>query len=1024
MASVDFQSVDILADLRSLPLSGGVPAVPLIEVIRATTGTTAGGGAFRFDTASLATDDGATVLRPSALTTGQPGRWLRRDTTRPVAGWWGAAGDGITDDGPALAAADAYAATTGGSLFIDRPHKVDQDLAFTAPVAFEGAGRLVVGHEVLSFTGTAIGPQTPGPVMAVADVPPYLLFTSGTGTIRRGRRYVAFGEELLPRLAASWTASTSVAASWYFVNGSKPGRGQLPLPSRVEIGTTMLTRAAKFSEMAPDHWAYGVQDGLEEGTLYLRLASGSPVSAPDVIRAMYFLPAPQLNAVDVDIATMPDVRSGYTVSDVAGTVSFTVGSISGKRLYSTTGAPGLAVGTPLQYRVDGDAPWQPLGTVAATVREPFDPHRLWGMGAFEGGANRLWVRNEVKSYGWTVARPHRISFGGPVIAPEAADLFVDGDIRFAAGQVASIAWFGASTAAVDNQGAIQAALDGMPVAGGTVLVPSTSGRYMCGDPTVLGQFQIEVGSNTTLRWLGRAAIACDETWRALRGGLISLRRSGESAVNITLVDAEVDAGHAPSNNGIGVGTNTWERWLLTTVRGLRLERPHVYNVTGDNMTGQGGKALTFQFGVEDVIVSDARVEDAFIAISCESSGRRDIDQAAIRNVLVNGMVARRVSRLVRVLQSIDPAVADGMRGVRMTGLVAYDAGLTTREYVYHGTPPVPLTGTMSGAIELLGGSADIDAVIVNPDNRIIGSVVSCMASDSTVRVSFTGTAVRLIDMGPATGGALGALALGATGRDLATIPRQNNRILVETTRASSVNDVMEAAVPLLIDRAPGAGWPIEGDTVASASGGTGTVLWSTVDSSSGLLMLRPSANGFTVSDTVTLDGVPVGTVSAVHSPVERNHLAAGTFGLPVNRLLAPAMRAATLNQISMTRVGDQRGIVARAPDAILAAGTASGWLPARRSVILTAGTSTTLWTAEQIPAGWTGTIAARSAGGTRSHVVRAMKAQAAATVTLHDLAPATTLALYVTAGGDIALRNDGAGSVSGLVTYDDMAVYR
>ncbi|GGB48978.1 hypothetical protein GCM10011505_32570 [Tistrella bauzanensis] len=73
----------------------------------------------------------------------------------------------------------------------------------------------------------------------------------------------------------------------------------------------------------------------------------------------------------------------------------------------------------------------------------------------------------------------------------------------------------------------------------------------------------------------------------------------------------------------------------------------------------GGKALTFQFGVEDVIVSDARIEDAFIAISCESGGRSDIDQAAIRNVLVNGMVARRVSRLVRVLQSIDPAVADG-----------------------------------------------------------------------------------------------------------------------------------------------------------------------------------------------------------------------------------------------------------------------------------------------------------------------------------------------------------------------------
>lgn len=42
MASTNIQFVDILADLRALPLAGGVPAIPLVEVIRATTGTTAG----------------------------------------------------------------------------------------------------------------------------------------------------------------------------------------------------------------------------------------------------------------------------------------------------------------------------------------------------------------------------------------------------------------------------------------------------------------------------------------------------------------------------------------------------------------------------------------------------------------------------------------------------------------------------------------------------------------------------------------------------------------------------------------------------------------------------------------------------------------------------------------------------------------------------------------------------------------------------------------------------------------------
>lgn len=68
-----------------------------------------GDGLWRWDAASIATDNTGTVVKPTAVASNAEGRWLRVNTDEVWVKWFGAKGDNSVDDAPAIQAAVDYA---------------------------------------------------------------------------------------------------------------------------------------------------------------------------------------------------------------------------------------------------------------------------------------------------------------------------------------------------------------------------------------------------------------------------------------------------------------------------------------------------------------------------------------------------------------------------------------------------------------------------------------------------------------------------------------------------------------------------------------------------------------------------------------------------------------------------------------------------------------------------------------------------------------------------------------------------
>ncbi|MFO0572205.1 MAG: right-handed parallel beta-helix repeat-containing protein [Polyangiaceae bacterium] len=116
-----------------------------------------GGGLFRWDTTSVA-DDGGTVFNAGGFGTSSAG-WRRVYSGPLNVRWFGAKGDGIQNDGPAINAAISAAAATGAAVLVPAAsaggtYKVTNDAGGNGIVLQSGVKLFGDGRPVLNFTVT------------------------------------------------------------------------------------------------------------------------------------------------------------------------------------------------------------------------------------------------------------------------------------------------------------------------------------------------------------------------------------------------------------------------------------------------------------------------------------------------------------------------------------------------------------------------------------------------------------------------------------------------------------------------------------------------------------------------------------------------------------------------------------------------------------------------------------------------------------------------------------------------------
>lgn len=149
-------SLDNIADLRTLSVSGLTTGYQA-SVLGYYVANDGGGGLFRYDPTSTASDNRGTIIQPR---TGR-GRWLRANITEINVRWFGAVGNGVTDDSAAVLAAIAASPIApefgawplyfpaGGyfigktTLVLDGPFTIRGDGASASYIRYVGTGAAI-----------------------------------------------------------------------------------------------------------------------------------------------------------------------------------------------------------------------------------------------------------------------------------------------------------------------------------------------------------------------------------------------------------------------------------------------------------------------------------------------------------------------------------------------------------------------------------------------------------------------------------------------------------------------------------------------------------------------------------------------------------------------------------------------------------------------------------------------------------------------------------------------------------------
>lgn len=170
--------VNTVADLHNLRGYTDGFAVQVLGYYAAGDG---GGGPVRYwDSLSIASDDGGSVIRPTSIAIGNPGRWKWKlsNCVDPVE--WGAVGDGMANDTAQMQSAiDYLEAAAGGFVHLSKNHKVAG--VTTSPrngsIVIDGRGKvLTISDPTGLLWGLAIGesgytkPQALGKYVKIINV--------------------------------------------------------------------------------------------------------------------------------------------------------------------------------------------------------------------------------------------------------------------------------------------------------------------------------------------------------------------------------------------------------------------------------------------------------------------------------------------------------------------------------------------------------------------------------------------------------------------------------------------------------------------------------------------------------------------------------------------------------------------------------------------------------------------------------------------------------------------------------------
>lgn len=261
------------AALRAVEGSGDLVAL----VAGRSTDNDGGGGMFAWSSASSATDDDGTILTPDSAPAS--GRWLRVYTAGEWdVRWFGATGDGSTDDTASINAAATAIASTGGTLIFPKgAYKLTASVTVgstTKPITlrFNQGAQITAGSAYyFTFSGDI---ESPDQQIFAANITPLI----ANATTHRPKRVVP---QWFGATGDGTTDDTAALQRFFTFLKTHSGRGFIPRPANF-YSTTSKISMTESSSVHIDCEAPVDTFGSSAVQYFKRTATGTAVSASGV----------------------------------------------------------------------------------------------------------------------------------------------------------------------------------------------------------------------------------------------------------------------------------------------------------------------------------------------------------------------------------------------------------------------------------------------------------------------------------------------------------------------------------------------------------------------------------------------------------------------------------------------------------------------------------------------------------------------------------------------------------------------